>query len=212
MRAWLFALAVLATFQPIIQVASTGASTHPTTTTSSTSLFYMSSQQHSDHHTSADIPKASPPVSSAYKTPSSSTQTTEVTENAESVQNTEEETTATVAAEIKEQETSDQMISTRSAAADSSTQQKKVRESPDPKTLAEIEGNLLQMFGFKERPQVDVKNIVIPEPMRQLYADIMGHELDSTSLPRPGLYSQTANTVRSFPHEGKNLLLSFNYS
>lgn len=76
------------------------------------------------------------------------------------------------------------------------------REKPDPQTLVQIEKNLLSLFGFNKRPKVDRSKIVIPEAMKQLYAQIMGHELDSTNVPKEGLHTKNANTVRSFTHEG----------
>ena len=76
------------------------------------------------------------------------------------------------------------------------------REKPDPQTLVQIEKNLLSLFGFHKRPKVDRSKIVIPEAMKELYAQIMGHELDSTNVPKEGLHTKNANTVRSFTHEG----------
>uniref|UniRef100_A0A182SDJ8 TGFb_propeptide domain-containing protein n=1 Tax=Anopheles maculatus TaxID=74869 RepID=A0A182SDJ8_9DIPT len=74
---------------------------------------------------------------------------------------------------------------------------------PDPKTLVEIEKNLLSLFGFPNRPKIDRSKVVIPEAMKQLYAQIMGHDLvDSVSVPKEGLNTRNANTVRSFTHEG----------
>uniref|UniRef100_A0A182MKR2 Uncharacterized protein n=1 Tax=Anopheles culicifacies TaxID=139723 RepID=A0A182MKR2_9DIPT len=73
---------------------------------------------------------------------------------------------------------------------------------PDPKTLVEIEKNLLSLFGFPNRPKIDRSKVVIPEAMKQLYAQIMGHDLvDSVSVPKEGLNTRNANTVRSFTHE-----------
>lgn len=79
------------------------------------------------------------------------------------------------------------------------------REKPDPQTLVQIEKNLLSLFGFTKRPKaIDRSKIVIPEAMKQLYAQIMGHELDSSiNLPKAGLHTKNANTVRSFTHEGE---------
>jgi bone morphogenetic protein 2/4 len=81
-------------------------------------------------------------------------------------------------------------------------------EKPDPQTLVQIEKNLLSLFGFTKRPKVDRSKIVIPEAMKQLYAQIMGHELDSSyNVPKAGLHTKKANTIRSFTHEGKSILL-----
>jgi hypothetical protein len=70
---------------------------------------------------------------------------------------------------------------------------------PDPQTLVQIEKNLLSLFGFEKRPKVDRSKIVIPEAMKKLYAQIMGHELDSLDVPKADL----SNTIRSYTHEGE---------
>jgi bone morphogenetic protein 4 len=85
------------------------------------------------------------------------------------------------------------------------------REKPDPQTLVQIEKNLLSLFGFKKQPNIDRSKVIIPDAMKQLYAQIMGHELDSLNVPRPGLHTKNANTVRSFTHEGE-LYIIFNDS
>lgn len=74
---------------------------------------------------------------------------------------------------------------------------------PDPTTLVQIEKNLLTLFGFKKRPKVDRSKIVIPEAMKKLYAQVMGHELDSLDVPKADLHNKEANTIRSFTHEGE---------
>lgn len=77
---------------------------------------------------------------------------------------------------------------------------------PDPATLVEIEKNLLSLFGFPKRPKIDRSKVVIPEAMKQLYAQIMGHDLvDSVSVPKEGLNTRNANTVRSFTHEESHI-------
>lgn len=75
---------------------------------------------------------------------------------------------------------------------------------PDPQTLVQIEKNLLSLFGFKKRPKVDRSKIVIPEAMKKLYAQVMGHELDSLDVPKADLHNKEANTIRSFTHEGES--------
>lgn len=74
---------------------------------------------------------------------------------------------------------------------------------PDPQTLVQIEKNLLSLFGFEKRPKVDRSKIVIPEAMKKLYAQIMGHELDSLEVPKADLHNKDANTIRSYTHEGE---------
>ncbi|CAD7000471.1 unnamed protein product [Ceratitis capitata] len=71
---------------------------------------------------------------------------------------------------------------------------------PDPSTLVQIENSLLSLFNMKRPPKIDRSKIIIPEAMKQLYAQIMGHELDIANIRRPSIPSRTANTVRSFTH------------
>ncbi|EDW25372.1 GL26560 [Drosophila persimilis] len=76
---------------------------------------------------------------------------------------------------------------------------------PDPSTLVEIENSLLSLFNMKRPPKIDRSKIIIPEAMKKLYAEIMGHELDSVNIPRPGLLTKSANTVRSFTHKDSKI-------
>lgn len=96
----------------------------------------------------------------------------------------------------------EEVKSSSSIIASSILTEDKNRDKPNPETLVQIEKNLLSLFGFNKRPKVDRSKVVIPEAMKQLYAEIMGHELESVNLPKPGLLTQSANTVRSFTHEG----------
>ncbi|KAH8412676.1 hypothetical protein KR009_004494 [Drosophila setifemur] len=76
---------------------------------------------------------------------------------------------------------------------------------PDPSTLVEIENSLLTLFKMKRPPKIDRSKIIIPEAMKKLYAEIMGHELDSVNIPKPGLLTKSANTVRSFTHKDSKI-------
>lgn len=80
----------------------------------------------------------------------------------------------------------------------------------DHDTQIKVEKNLLSIFGMKKRPTpIDRSKVVIPDAMKALYAEIMGEELrESVNLPKPGLHTKSANTVRSFTHEGKSALYS----
>lgn len=70
--------------------------------------------------------------------------------------------------------------------------------------LGEVEANLLSLFGFRKRPRIDKSKVVIPQVMLDLYRRQTGHQyIDSASIPRPGLHTKSANTVRSFTHVGK---------
>lgn len=77
----------------------------------------------------------------------------------------------------------------------------------DHDTKIKVEKNLLSVFGMTKRPkQIDRSKVVIPDAMKALYAEIMGEELrESVNLPKPGLHTKSANTVRSFTHEGESL-------
>lgn len=66
--------------------------------------------------------------------------------------------------------------------------------------LAEVEANLLSLFGFRKRPRIDRAKVVIPQAMLDLYRRQTGHRLDTASIHRPGLHTKSANTVRSFTH------------
>ncbi|XP_037927797.1 protein decapentaplegic-like [Teleopsis dalmanni] len=72
---------------------------------------------------------------------------------------------------------------------------------PDSKILVEIESSLLSLFNMKRPPTIDRSKIVIPDAMKELYEQIMGQEIDSMSIPKRGLLTQSANTVRSFTHQ-----------
>lgn len=76
----------------------------------------------------------------------------------------------------------------------------------DHDTQIKVEKNLLSIFGMTKRPnQIDRTKVVIPDAMKALYAEIMGEELrESVNLPKPGLHTKSANTVRSFTHEGES--------
>ncbi|XP_055386090.1 protein decapentaplegic [Condylostylus longicornis] len=76
-----------------------------------------------------------------------------------------------------------------------------VKLKPDPETLVQIETSLLSLFGLKKPPKIDRSKIIIPEAMKRLYAQLMGNEFDSAKIPKPGLHTHAANTVRSFTHE-----------
>ncbi|XP_050083025.1 protein decapentaplegic [Anopheles aquasalis] len=99
-----------------------------------------------------------------------------------------------------------------SANGDSSSSSSSSSSKPDPKTLVEIEKSLLSLFGFPNRPKIDRSKVVIPEAMKQLYAQIMGHDLvDSVSVPKEGLNTRNANTVRSFTHEESHIDARFKH-
>jgi bone morphogenetic protein 2/4 len=68
-----------------------------------------------------------------------------------------------------------------------------------------LEGSLLNMFGLKRRPRPGVETrqrIVVPEFLAELYRQQTGLEVDTTNLNLAGKLTQTANTVRTFSHQG----------
>ncbi|CRL01208.1 CLUMA_CG014378, isoform A [Clunio marinus] len=152
MRAWLFVLAVLATFNRVQQVAST------------------------------EEVKSSSSVSSSSSSSSSSSLLD-----------------------------SSSLDSNNIELSDSIERDSNRGNKPDPQTLVQIEKNLLSLFGFEKRPKVDRSKIVIPEAMKKLYAQIMGHELDSLDVPKADLHDKDANTIRSYSHEESNIDNRFKY-
>lgn len=70
-------------------------------------------------------------------------------------------------------------------------------------TLEAVEANLMSLFGFRKRPNIDRSKVVIPKAMLDMYERQMGHPLDTSSIPRAGLHTQSANTIRSFTHVGR---------
>lgn len=143
MRAWLFVLAVLATFNRVQQVAST-----------------------------EEVKSSSSSLAAAYSS-SSQSESSSLDSN-----------TVDLSASIEQEN-------------------HRRGNKPDPQTLVQIEKNLLSLFGFEKRPKVDRSKIVIPEAMKKLYAQIMGHELDSLDVPKADLHNKDANTIRSYTHEGE---------
>ncbi|XP_055916742.1 protein decapentaplegic [Eupeodes corollae] len=85
------------------------------------------------------------------------------------------------------------------------TESKVIAKKPDPDTLVEIENSLLSLFNMKKPPKIDRTKIIIPEAMKKLYAQIMGEEFDSVNIPKPGLLTKSANTVRSFTHQDSKI-------
>lgn len=69
--------------------------------------------------------------------------------------------------------------------------------------LAEVEASLMSLFGFRKKPNIDRSKLVIPQAMLDMYERQTGRVLDTTSILRPGLYTKSANTMRSFTHVGK---------
>lgn len=70
--------------------------------------------------------------------------------------------------------------------------------------MQQVETSLLSLFGFERRPRaIDRTKVHIPQAMLDLYKKHTGQEVQFTSnFKRPGLHARSANTVRSFTHQG----------
>lgn len=75
----------------------------------------------------------------------------------------------------------------------------------DPEAMAKFEKTLFAQLGLSKRPQIiDRASIVIPDELMEIYKKMMeGHETsDSVALPTPGQHTKSANTIRTYVHEG----------
>ena len=179
MRAWLFVLAVLATLNTVQQVASTEEVKSSSTSTQSPSTTQSTDSSALDNN------------NNNYNNYNNNNN------NHNNIDNNKINNNKNIHSD-NQQNIIDKDNSNSNQKAD----------KPDPQTLVQIEKNLLSLFGFSKRPKVDRSKIVIPEAMKQLYAQIMGHELDSLNVPKADLHKVEANTVRSYTHEGKFLILT----
>lgn len=214
MHAWFYVLAVLAISHSVMQVASTdngvGASRTKATALISVDVGQSYAHDHSQPleraadstspvaHASAE-PRTDGAVGSSSSSSTHSSSNSDTNEYAEYV-SVKDVIVEEVEDEEEEHPTEPAELENEIADDDSGTSR------PDPKTLVEIEKNLLSLFGFPNRPKIDRSKVVIPEAMKQLYAQIMGHDLvDSVSVPKAGLNTRNANTVRSFTHEESHI-------
>lgn len=230
MHAWLYVLAVLAILQGVTQVASTGdqpsVSASTTTTTSSSNSISSGSSSISNPDESNHRPATSDDSvaqsesevdEDSLERPAAGELHLQM-EPAASVVEDEEDDDKDEEGEGDDDEDEDESDSdnsldfsgsSSSSGSHSSVSDSDSNSKPDPETLVEIEKNLLSLFGFPKRPKIDRSKVVIPEAMKQLYAQIMGHDLvDSINVPKEGLNTRNANTVRSFTHEGNCLFAS----
>lgn len=81
----------------------------------------------------------------------------------------------------------------------------------EPDKLEQIENSLISIFGMEKRPKIiDRTNIVIPDELHDIYNRLTtGAPMDSVNLPMPGVHAKSANTMRSFQHEGNFLHCNF---
>ncbi|XP_062545902.1 protein decapentaplegic [Armigeres subalbatus] len=219
MHAWLYVLAVLAILQGVTQVASTGDKPSASTSSSSSSTA-ISSISRPDELSENRRPAASD--DSVAKSESKMDQDSlerpavvgELHLQLEPVGPHGEASDSEVAVSDGNSDSDNSLdISGSSTSSSSSSHGSHSSDSdsisnskPDPETLVEIEKNLLSLFGFPKRPKIDRSKVVIPEAMKQLYREFMGHDLvDSVNVPKEGLNTRNANTVRSFTHEESHI-------
>lgn len=206
MHAWLFVLAVLAILQGVTQVASTVEQSSLERRSPAAVSFIQSITTPSSSRSRSSGGSASDDVS-----PDSddSVAQSEPTVDEDSVEEEQEIVGGELRVQLDEVVEANSDSSSSSSNSDSnsgSNSDSNSHSKPDPATLVEIEKSLLSLFGFPKRPKIDRSKVVIPEAMKQLYAQIMGHELDdSVSVPKPGLNTRNANTVRSFTHEESHI-------
>lgn len=79
----------------------------------------------------------------------------------------------------------------------------------DKRALQQVESNLLSLFGLNRRPRVNRKNVRIPKAMLDLYKLQTGQDVDTSMLPLPGRHTRSANTVRTFTHQGRAMFLCY---
>lgn len=80
-----------------------------------------------------------------------------------------------------------------------------------------VQSSFLSKLGLRNRPMVDRSKVHIPQAMVEMYERQINGEYESTALPLPGRLTRSANTVRSYTHQGKCqrnylLLLIFHFS
>ncbi|KAJ6646796.1 Protein decapentaplegic [Pseudolycoriella hygida] len=78
----------------------------------------------------------------------------------------------------------------------------------EPDKLREVESSLISIFGMNGRPKIiDRTKIVIPEEILNLYNEQVTapYTMDSVTFNKPGVHTQTANTMRSFQHEDSKI-------
>ncbi|XP_001654153.2 protein decapentaplegic [Aedes aegypti] len=213
MHAWLYVLAVLAILQGVTQVASTGdqpssSSSSSSSTSSSTLLSIRSADERSDRRPSSSDGSVAQSESKVDEDSLERPAAGELHLQLGPVDKDADEE-----AEVNGSSDSDNSLdisgsssSSHDGSHSSDSDSISSNSKPDPETLVEIEKNLLSLFGFPKRPKIDRSKVVIPEAMKQLYAQIMGHDLvDSVNVPKEGLNTRNANTVRSFTHEESHI-------
>ena len=80
--------------------------------------------------------------------------------------------------------------------------QKNTIDIKNKNIIATVEKNLMTLFGFSKRPRINKRDVVVPKAMLDLYKKQTGMDLDTTNFMLPGRLTSSANTVRSFTHQG----------
>uniref|UniRef100_A0A182P4R0 Protein decapentaplegic n=1 Tax=Anopheles epiroticus TaxID=199890 RepID=A0A182P4R0_9DIPT len=206
MYAWVYVFAVMAISHGALRVASTDSTSSSRTEATAVLLSVDPDQSYYNQPATKDTVQSTPSVTDVSPEPriGGSGDTHEYEEYVagngavQLVEEVAEEEEPELENEFSDEEEQQQTVDVDDGDSGASR--------PDPKTLVEIEKNLLSLFGFPNRPKIDRSKVVIPVAMKQLYAQIMGHDLvDSVSVPKEGLNTRNANTVRSFTHEESHI-------
>lgn len=72
----------------------------------------------------------------------------------------------------------------------------------------EFKLTLLPIFGMTDPPKLNAsEKVEIPQALKKLYNAQKHLEWDTASLPLPGMLTGSANTVRSYAHVGRYLII-----
>ena len=75
--------------------------------------------------------------------------------------------------------------------------------TPSSSAIRQVEKNLFAMLGLKSRPVTHRNRTYISPIVLSLYKKQMRSEYGSQAFPLPGKLTRSANTVRSYTHEGE---------
>ena len=82
-----------------------------------------------------------------------------------------------------------------------------LREEQKDKAVAALESSLLKLFGLSRRPR-PTKDIVIPQYMIDIYRSQTGDVGEIPEIFTRGSGVDPSNTVRSFYHQGNNMVIN----
>lgn len=73
--------------------------------------------------------------------------------------------------------------------------------------IQNLEKFMLTRLGIdKLKPVTTEDPLVVPDNLLQLYNNLRNMDQDTVAIPKHGIHSNTANTVRSYTHAGKRLI------